>query len=86
MKEEILIEILKSKSISITFKNHTPYLCVGTNEDYGVSQKISIGDESVTGFNGHPENTSMVKLHILPEKMSKIKQSIIEILTSETEI
>jgi hypothetical protein len=85
-KEERLIEILESKSISITFKDHTPYLCVGTNEDYGVRQKISIGDECVTGFNGNPKNTSMVNKHISPEKMSKIKQSIIEILTSETEM
>jgi len=71
MKDK-LIEILESGSIEIILKNRIPYLCNGTTEDYGVVDKISIGDHNLTGYNG------IMKENISQELMNEIKNSIIQ--------
>ena len=74
MKDK-LIELLEgNNSIEIVFKGRIPYLCIGTNEDYGVFNKFGIGDHNITGYNNSD---------VSQDTMNKIKSSIIEILKSE---
>jgi hypothetical protein len=75
--EDELINLLENSSIEITFKSRIPYLCFGTTDDYGMIEKISIGDHSITGYNG------ICRENISQETMNKIKTSIIKILKNK---
>lgn len=71
-----LIKLLENDSVEIIIKTRIPYMCRGTNEDYGMIDKISIGDHNVTGYNG------LVTENISQELMNKIKSVLIEVLTN----
>lgn len=76
MKDKI-INLLEDNCVEIIFKSRIPYLCNILTDDYGVIDTISIGDNSITGYNG------ICKENITQDSMNKIKNSIIEILKSE---
>ena len=75
--EDELINLLENNSIEIIFKSRIPYLCSGTTDDYGLIKKISIGDHSITGYNG------ICRENISQGTMNKIKTSIVKILKNK---
>lgn len=70
MKRKI-VELLKNNAVEIIIRTHIPYKCIGLTEDYSVTDKISIGDGCITGYNG------ITKENISQELMTEIKRAII---------
>jgi len=72
-----LIKLLENNSVEIIFNYRIPYLCMGTNDEHGLIETISIGDNNIIGYNG------ICKENLSQYTMNKIKLSIIKILKSE---
>lgn len=66
-----LINLLENSSVEIIIRTHIPYMSFGINEDYSVTDKISIGDHNITGYNG------LLQENISQSLMNEIKESII---------
>lgn len=78
--EEKLIKLLEHGSVEIIIRTHIPYMAIGTTEEYGVIEKLSVADGDVTGYGVNSENISqpvMTRLkRAMIESLKDIEQSI----------
>jgi len=81
MIKEKLIKLLEYNGVSIEVKGHLPYMCTGLEKDRTVFDRVEIGDNNITGFNGAYGVETVSQ-----ELMDEIKEAILSVLKKTSNI